>query len=48
MGNVKSGQSRATGEHVVHVFHLGGVEMGQVEHGQRGAFIEHAIHIFHL
>ena len=48
MRHVKSGQSRATGEHIAHVFHLGSVEMRHVKSGQRGAFIEHTIHIFHF
>ena len=35
MGQVKSGQSRATAEHFDHTFHLGGVEMGHIEGDQR-------------
>ena len=34
MGQVKGGQSRATVEHELHGFHLGGVELGQVKGGQ--------------
>ena len=47
MGYVEGGQSSATGEHLFHTFHLGGVEMGHVEGNQRGAVFEHFIHIFH-
>ena len=47
MRHVEDGKSRATGEHIAHVFHLGGVEMRHVEGNQRGAVFEHFAHIAH-
>ena len=48
MGQVEGGQSRATREHGVHQFHLGGIEMGHIEGGQSKATSEHALHIRHI
>lgn len=41
MGYIEGGQGRATIEHIVHPFHLGGVEMRKVEGGQSFATSKH-------
>ena len=47
MGHIEGGQSRATGEHITHIYHFGGVETGHIEGVQRCATVEHRINGFH-
>lgn len=41
-------QTRATIEHIAHIYHLRGIEVGNVEFFQTRATLEHPTHICHL
>ena len=47
MGHIEGGQSRATAEHITHIYHFGGVETEHIEGGQSRATVEHGIYGFH-
>ena len=48
IAHIDSGKRGAVAEHVVHIRHLGCVEVAEIQAGERGAVTEHVTHIRHL
>ena len=48
IAHIDSGKRGAVAEHVVHVRHLGRIEVAEIQAGESGAVAEHVDHIRHL